>query len=593
MPTLPVQRATNDAFGRRKRTGALPDAGDVTTISPDVGRVRPIDAPQGAFRSTTGLAAEGLAPGISDLGEGFEAEDKRIREIEAKMQSREDTLTRVQALTNIKKRIAEDNRQRDAEINNPDPISAFERGQNMRRIIDEEAENLPGSEESRLTLLAQAEEIFATESGKQAVFLAELAKTKGKTLINDANATSFENLSELPNANTQGLAKAHQAIINNHSNVQNIFDVGESEELLKKDLALASNTLANTLFNHGRIEQLSAMLRTDAMRTTLSAEDRTKNFDRIQKFREGGSALREKIRVLEEAGIEITPQLLKNITGAGNTGKRADLELLDELGGGKNLTPEQKRVLNIEDIGAGKTVTPPDAKGNQSIINKVDGTRTPVTDEGVPAQPPAQVPVDTAPTNRKNTLVDDIKKGTGSISAIQAFLAATVGIGFEDGINKDTTDARAKIRGFVQTFMQGFQSGDGKFAIAEQKNIRAFLPDPDEFFNNPANVASSLVKLKENLTELKEANLKELNTGDLTTKKEAEILDRISDINRGLNRLPDFSGKGSLPEGLPEGSEKIGEKNGNPVYETEDGDRFEVRTVFSQGNSDSDPEKKK
>ena len=65
MPVLPVQRSTGVA--RRKRAGSIqPSAADVDIVSPtrDPGITLPpaIQAPEGAFKSTIGIAAEELTP---------------------------------------------------------------------------------------------------------------------------------------------------------------------------------------------------------------------------------------------------------------------------------------------------------------------------------------------------------------------------------------------------------------------------------------------------------------------------------------------------------------------------------------------------
>ena len=99
------------------------------------------------------------------------------------------------------------------------------------------------------------------------------------------------------------------------------------------------------------------------------------------------------------------------------------------------------------------------------------------------------------------------------------------------------------------------------------------MPDPSDF-SNSANIVSGLFKVRETLEEMKVAELQELNSGRLTIEKRKEILDIISDINKGLSRIPERPKAAPLPKEIPEGSVEMGTLDGGVVYKTPDGRRL-------------------
>jgi len=204
-----------------------------------------------------------------------------------------------------------------------------------------------------------------------------------------------------------------------------------------------------------------------------------------------------------------------------------------------------------QDIAAGDVrVVGPDELGEFYTVNLVDGTKSLVSDEDKRAIAPAvaeaageQPAEGTAAEPARQPLEEDIGKGTGPFAKIQAGLSNVFGPFMEGALFEDTTNSRQNIRLFSQTAKTALINNP-KFPVAEQEVVAGLLPNPDRFFLDPDTARSDLGKLREFLTDKREAKRKE-STRKISTKHKADLSDQISGIDEILSLM-------GQPEGKPQ-----------------------------------------
>lgn len=232
-----------------------------------------------------------------------------------------------------------------------------------------------------------------------------------------------------------------------------------------------------------------------------------------------------------------------------------------------------------QDVARGNVKTESDPFGNIRAVNLATGeVRNLSAGRQVGAGPGAsggQTQGHVGQRGHNSGVFGAIEEGTGPFSGLRAAWNATVGPLLEGTPNEETAEARAAVRNFSQVAKQALVNSE-RFPVYEQKLVANLLPDADRFWTDPDSERAKLRELHSFLQERINQNLASMRSGQVTEKERGDLSNQNESIRRilGLMGDPDQAGGEQLPEGVPQGSQKIGTLDGQPVFETPDGRRL-------------------
>lgn len=232
-----------------------------------------------------------------------------------------------------------------------------------------------------------------------------------------------------------------------------------------------------------------------------------------------------------------------------------------------------------QDVARGNVKTETDDFGNIRAVNIATGeVRNLSGQQGSRgAEAGAKVPGQNAGRGQRGQgdVFGAVEEGTGPIAGLRAATNAVVGPFIEGTPFENTARARAGLRNFAQEAKTALVNNP-RFPVAEQQIVQELMPDPGRFWVDPDAERDKLRELRSFLQNKISQNRRSMSSGQVTQDEHGRLANQIESIERvlGLMGSPDQAGGGQLPEGVPQGSRKIGTLNGQPVYETPDGKRL-------------------
>ena len=292
-------------------------------------------------------------------------------------------------------------------------------------------------------------------------------------------------------------------------------------------------------------------------------------------FRKAAAArLQSDAARIAQANREQPTNLQKNLTAAGlqpgepefqkamlgatqKSPKVRDQEIWELLSRGITLQDAQ-------DIVADRVKVETDREGNIVLVNTTDGSTRMVRRAGGSGPGgTAGTPTAVQPPSGLQP-IEEAAQGTGPLSMFQAITDATIGaageIIFGTGQTfADNTANRQRLREFRQ-IVKASLTNNPRFPQGEMAIVAELLPDPDEFFANPASAIARLGSIRTFLTAFRRGMTDQLNSSEQSTPlpiKEREKLEaKVLEIDRVLKLMGDpQGGAASAPSALQPGQE--------------------------------------
>jgi len=311
----------------------------------------------------------------------------------------------------------------------------------------------------------------------------------------------------------------------------------EAQERLAEQQELIVETAFKTYIGRGHAESAEAIL--DQFSSSISNEKQAELRGKIATSRNTKSALRDKIAVLEEAGITVTNEMLKRMTGAVPSETDKDEFRTNLVGRGFSED-------FAFDVSNALVRIVQDQFGDYFQVNDVTGKITPVSDAdkkiidkerkkqtGEPAEQEEEKQEFPKPRTK---IQEAAEIGIGIFSGLRAGISNTIGQLRAGTEFEDTTSARQDLRTFNQMVKAAFILNK-RFPLGEQKTITGFLPDPARLAKDPATAAADIERMEVFIIERQAAAQKEFDTGKITKKRKGQLADDISLRNEILSMI--------------------------------------------------------
>ena len=482
----------------------LPSAQDVPKVSPRVTSDPGVKVPVQAFESPLGIAAQELAPGI-----------EKYAQVARQQENRRDTIDRSDHIDKKEDENDEKLRELNAkkDLSKSDVMAEYGAFLSQRRQERLNLHKDSGASNDSLTLLeVRLREKDDEATGKAAGISAQIGKDKIKT--------------RHKNIITPLAIRAAQ-----NPTLKNIDSILTEYEDKFNDIRAAADPLEEeALYSAGQEHIAMAVLESHLARNRVETAESLLIDGNLARF-------------LSEASQRSVMRSIETIRFNRDEKK-------------KELSEREKRILQLRERGFSEefaqdvaakdvSVTGPDKFGDFFVVNAVTGTKRKVEGQDKKAildivPPETEVPPvegkDVTDLPEKRSIEENIKKGTGPFSKIQAGISNVFGPVIEGAIFKDTTDARQQVRIFSQIAKVGLINNP-KFPVAEQQIVAGLLPNPDDFLRDPDTSASNLRELKGFLTTSKEAKVKESKKERISAERRADLSDQVSTIDELLSLM--------------------------------------------------------
>ena len=564
----------------------LPSSTDVQNVSPRVAADPGIQAPAGAFQSPVGIVAEELAPGIDKLAQ-----------MKLRQDNRRDTVNRSSSINqyneDVNNKLMRLNTESD--LSREDVLSEF--GSFMTKRRQELLASHGGSKDSSAILDMRLQDVASSYTGKAAGLSVNLGREKVKTTFKNSINPLIARSGQDPTV--ENIDDIFLDLETQIDDLREAFDPNEEESLRSAAREEITLNAIDTLITRGRVESAAGLLETGGLGQYLSPENQRRVQRSIETHRFEQDKVQKSIRQAEATlGRPLTTSERAQLVGL-KPDKETERELRKRELVDRGHSPEMAQDLASGDV----KIMGPDNFGNFWSINLVTNSRRKVgevdkkiiTDlmgdqEGANQDETDAVtkPIaDNKAPGTERTLEADIQSGTGPFAKIQTGISNVFGpLSDRQAFFEDTTTAKQRIRTFNQTLKTALVNNP-RFPVAEQEIVAKALPDVEAFFKDPDTAVADAKQLRKTLEDFKTSKNKELKSKNITSERRGELADQVSRLDEALSLMTfekpkQASGKSKqysekAPEGVPKGSKQIGRtKSGNPVWETPDGERFEV-----------------
>ena len=480
----------------------LPSAQDVPKVSPRVSSDPGVTAPAQAFQSALGVAAEEFSPGV-----------EKYSQVIRQQENRRDTIDRSDKINQYNREVEEELRRINAEndLSREDVMAEY--GSYLSKRRQELLESHGGSQDSKTILTLRLQDVEAAAIGRAAGISAKVGLDKVRVRHQDILTPLATRAAQNPRLDN--IDRVLTDFETQFDDISGALDPTEEEALRQAGREHIAMSAIEPLIVRGKVETAESLLMEGGLAQYISPESQR--------------SLRRSIETIRFNRDEKTKELSER--------EKRIIQLRE-----RGFSEEFAQDVAAKDV----SVVGPDKFGEFYVVNTVTGTRRKVegSDRGVidGIVSPVETPETTGTTEPatemppKRGLEEDVMKGTGPFSKLQAGISNVFGPVIEGAVFKDTTDARQQVRIFSQIAKTGLVNND-RFPVKEQEIVQNLLPDPDKFFLDPDTAASNLRELKGFLTTSKAAKLKESKKEKISSERRADLADQVSKIDELLSLM--------------------------------------------------------